>query len=205
MPTDGINRYLDTADYLSKFQLDPSLSPRTVKHASVRSPTIKVRRDYQREFLKHVKECFVDTTNTNTSSSVLPPKTEPRDQDNLLPPSNVIKTEEMKHEPDQKDLSSIVKVEHNVIEDDEDSITETVTTIFSPVIEVENDSVVYTTVRNTEGSITDEDDSKEHRSFCLLKDINSEFLPFVTEFPTLVDLPKKTHEPGGSYSRKNSL
>ena len=55
-----------------------------------------------------------------------------------------------------------MKVEHIVIEDDEDSITETVTTIFSPVIEVENDSVVYTTVRNTEGSITDEDDSKEH-------------------------------------------
>ena len=98
-----------------------------------------------------------------------------------------------------------MKVEHIVIEDDEDSITETVTTIFSPVIEVENDSVVYTTVRNTEGSITDEDDSKEHWSFGLLEDINSEFLPFVMEFPALVDLPKKTHEPGGSYSRKNSL
>ena len=103
MPTDGINRFHDTADSLSNISVRSKFITKDCPTRFRMFPYNKSqKRLYQREFLKHVKECFVDTTNTNTSSSVLPPKTEPRDQDNLLPPTNVIQTEEMKHEPDQR-------------------------------------------------------------------------------------------------------
>ena len=82
---------------------------------------------------------LIQITNTNKSLSVLPPKKELRDQDNLLPPTNVIRIKEVKCEPNQNNPSSIVKVEPIVIEDDEDSIMERVTTFFSPGMEVEND------------------------------------------------------------------
>ena len=45
---------------------------------------------YQNKLLAHAKECFVETSNKNIAPSVIPPKTEPMDQDDLLLSTNGI-------------------------------------------------------------------------------------------------------------------
>ena len=70
--------------------------------------------------------------NTTSASSMIPLKTEHRDQEDFLP------------------STSGIQVREEIIYNGRDLITESVTTFFSPVIEVEDDSVVNTVVENND-------------------------------------------------------
>ena len=74
------------------------------------------------------REDIENAKNTTSASSMIPLKTEYRDQEDFLP------------------STSGIQVREEIIDNGRDLITESVTTFFSPVIEVEDDSVVDTAV-----------------------------------------------------------
>lgn len=62
---------------------------------------------YQRDFLIYM-ECFINMTNTDTIPSILSLKKKLRGQDILSPQTDTPQNRDMKHEPDHKDIPSIV-------------------------------------------------------------------------------------------------